>query len=1303
MTTHQRANPYVGPRAFQQGETLYGRDGEVQEVLNLLIAERIVLLYSPSGAGKSSLINAVLIPRLRGEDFRVRPPVRVNTEIPGELIAQGGQLNRFVLSALLSLEEGQPREQQRPIAELARLSLDDYLRPQPAVEAVSPGREVPRRSAPPNNTAAQAEVLIFDQFEEIITVDPANTTARVEFFKQLGEALRNRRRWAMLAMREDFIATLDPYTRYLPTRLHNTFRLDLLGPDAAQDAMQKPLEQLGGGFTAEAAHKLVDDLRRVRVQRPDGTFAEQLGPHIEPVQLQVVCYRLWDQLPAEATIIHAADVASVGNVDTVLADYYAASIATAVQATGVSERAIRDWFEEELITAQGVRGQVLRGGEQSQPITDQAIRLLIDAHIVRAEERRGARWFELAHDRLIEPIRQNNAAWREAHLSSLQRQADLWDQQNRSEGLLLRGSALSNAEQWAKDRAGELTETEQDFLAACRKARAAEQRERRNNRLIRGLAVAALVALVVAIGGVIIASQQTQIAGAQSRLAGRQKATAEAASQQAVQQKATAEAASLEANAQKSKAELALGEAQKQQQVSRSRELAAVALGQIDKDPERGLLIALEAEKGPDTFETQDAMRQLLLASAVRAVLRGHAARIESAQFSPNGQRIITASWDKTARVWDATTGQALAVLRGHEGPVISAQFSPDGQRIATASADRTARVWDAATGRELMALRGHLDRVNSVQFSPDGQQIVTASWDGTARVWNASTGKELVALRGNVGFVESAQFSPDGQQIVMTDCELTDTRVVPAACVAGTARVWDAVTGQELVVLRGHKGEVWSALFSPDGQQIVTASPDGTARVWDVATGKELITLRGHKQGVMSAQFSPDGQQIVTASPDGTARVWDVATGKELITLRGHESGVSNARFSPDGKWIVTAGWDGTARIWDAAAGKEVAALGGDKVRSKSAWFSSDGKHVVTTDGKTMQVWDAATGAEIAVLQGHAAFAQRAQLSPDGRQIVTAGCEKSDTLFGCADVTARVWDAATGKELAVLRGHEALIRSVQFSPDGKQIVTASEDQTARIWDAATGKELAVLRGHEGTVYHARFSPDGRQIVTVSFDNTARVWDAATGKELTVLRGDGGSVGSAQFSPDGQQIVTANDGTAGVWDAATGKKLAVLHGNDGSVHSAQFSPDGQQIATAGADGTAQVWDAATGKVLAVLRGHEGAVLSAQFSPDGKQIITASIDKTARVWDATTGKELAVLRGHEELVNSAQFSPDGRQIFTTSSDGTARVYVAKLDDLIALAKTRVTRELTCQEQARYLREELVCPTPTPQTP
>jgi WD40 repeat protein len=426
---------------------------------------------------------------------------------------------------------------------------------------------------------------------------------------------------------------------------------------------------------------------------------------------------------------------------------------------------------------------------------------------------------------------------------------------------------------------------------------------------------------------------------------------------------------------------------------------------------------------------------------------------------------------------------------------------------------------------------------------------------------------------------------------------------------------------------------------------------------------------LRGHAGLIKSAAFSPDGRTIVTASIDGTARLWDTATGKETAVLRGHEDIITSAAYSPDSKTVVTASDDKTARIWDVATGREIAILRGHKDAVHLAKFSPDGESVVTTSfnlsapfstvENAARVWDAATGKEIATLHGHDSVVISAAFSPDGKSIVTASF----------DQTARLWETAAGREIAILR-HDAVVAITAFSPDGKTILTAPVDKTARLWDATTGKEIVMLRGHDGPIHVAEFSPDGKMVVTASVDKTGRLWETATGKPIATLRGHEEVINSVAFNPEATIVVSASmDGTARLWDTDTGRGIAVLRGHHGWLTAASFSPDGKTVITA--SDTIRVWTAARGQQISVLRGHALPINFADFSPDGKTIATASWDGTVRLWDTVAIKVL-VLRGHQNLVFSAVFSPDGRTVVTASEDQTARLWdVATGEEIVIL--------------------------------
>ncbi len=483
-------------------------------------------------------------------------------------------------------------------------------------------------------------------------------------------------------------------------------------------------------------------------------------------------------------------------------------------------------------------------------------------------------------------------------------------------------------------------------------------------------------------------------------------------------------------------------------------------------------------------------------------------------------------------------------------------------------------------------------------------------------------------ALRGHRGQINGAAFSPDGQRVATTSED-------------GTVTIW-SINGGRLVNLVGHRGAVSSVAFSPDGRQLVTASADGTVRVWS-ASGRELIALRGHQERVDSATFSPNGQLIVSAAHDRTARVWQ-REGGELATLHGHRDQVHSAVFSPDSKLILTASADRTARLWH-IDGTEVAALVGHDDAIKSATFSPDGKLIVTAsnDGSA-RIWEV-RGQQQTVLSGHTGKLRAATFSPDNQLVVTAS----------ADRTARIWNVASG-EAIILSGHEGWVTSAMFSPDGRQVVTASADGTARVW-SVNGEEQAILSAHRARANDARFSSGGEHIVTTADDDIAWLWQSL-GDDLPTLRGHSGVIRNAVFSPDGSRMATAaDDQTARIWDEQ-GHELTALRGHQERVIDVAFSPDGQQLITASADGTVRLWNL-TGAQLSVIE-VPGRVRSAAFSPDGQQIVTAADDHTARIWDRQ-GQPLAVLHGHREGLHNAAYSSDSKYIVTASDDRTARIW------------------------------------------
>ena len=617
-----------------------------------------------------------------------------------------------------------------------------------------------------------------------------------------------------------------------------------------------------------------------------------------------------------------------------------------------------------------------------------------------------------------------------------------------------------------------------------------------------------------------------------------------------------------------------------------------------------------------------------------------------------------------------------------HGHRVNAVAFSPDGTRVATGCSDDRnyvifkgwARVFDAATGTE----QARLDpggRVSAVAFSPDGTRVATGSSNGWLRVFDAATGTELArhdhGTRNPVYAVSAVAFSPDGTRIATASSD-------------GSARVLDAANCAELA--RYHHGllhRVHAVAFSPDGTRVATAGSEfvatagsefgkGSARVFCAAAGTELTRL-DHAGQVNAVAFSPDGTRVATGSSDGSSRVFDAATGTELARL-DHDDPVHAVAFSPDGTQVATGSSDGSSRVFDAATGTELARLDHDDPVHAVA-FSPDGTRVATGSGGdgddgeegddrsygsrdgSSRVFDAATGTELARLD-HDGPVHAVAFSPDGTRVAT----------GSDDGSARVFEAAAGAEL-VRVGHGGAVHAVAFSPDGTRVATGSSDRWARVLEAAAGTEL-VRVGHDGPVNAVAFSPDGTRIATGSGGGTARVLEAAAGTELARF-GHGGAVHAVAFSPDGTRIATVSGGGwQQEFDVATGTKLARDQAGT-EVHAVAFSPDGTRVATGsgGVIGRGHGWvlvvERATGTALRLEHGRR--VYAVAFSPDGTRIATASGDGSARVFDAASGTELVRL-DHDGPVHAVAFSPEGTRVATGSGefgsgDGSARVFDA----------------------------------------
>lgn len=689
------------------------------------------------------------------------------------------------------------------------------------------------------------------------------------------------------------------------------------------------------------------------------------------------------------------------------------------------------------------------------------------------------------------------------------------------------------------------------------------------------------------------------------------------------------------------------------------REVAASAINSLSTDPERSILLALQAVKlstagnKPVLVEAADALHRAVQSSRVLATLRGNGASLWSVAVSRDGTRLATIGMDGQATVWDLTTQGVLWTLPTHVTENLTGTgvaFSADSKQLLAISGDNSATLWDLATGAALVTLQGHTALVTSVAISPDGKILATASGDKTVKLWNAATGAEVATLTGHEGAALVLTFSADSKRLFAGSDE------------TGIALAWEIATGKILFRFSGQGAIVGvdSIAASPDGTRLATGEFDATVKIWDaqVVTGTAnlLMTLFGHASQVVSVAYSSNGKMLASAGEDGTIKLWDAFTGKELLTLSGHTSGVMGVIFSADGNHLYSASRDGAVRIWNSSP------------NAGSEWFN---------------------------LADHTDRVFGVAYRPDGAQLATWSW----------DGTVKVWGAANGDLLRTLK-HENTVNggNVAYSPDGKRLAIIS-GKTATVFDVQSGVERFTLPAFTSEAIEVRFSSDGTHLALASNDGWVRICDSATGKQIieftTIPSPNGGQLWQIAFSPDGQRLASANSDGVHVWNVATGKKLLSFTGHGAGLRASgvAFSADGKWVASAGNDAAVRVWDATTGVELFALTGHTASAFGVAFSPDGQTLATSSVDRTIKLWQLLDKgeplKEPLTLQGNSGAVYRVAFSPDGRQLAAAGRNPVARVYVLPIADLVAIAQARVTRSLTKEECQKFLHVD-ECP-------
>jgi WD40 repeat protein len=1167
--------PYPGLLAFQEEDAAlyFGRDDDIRRLIERLDARRaqggrkLIALLGASGSGKSSLLRAGVIPRLKraGNNWIVlptmRPQVRPVDELARSLaVACAGDADWRSLRAELNGDN--------LASSLSDIAND--LRMQAS--------------------ANEAQILLpIDQGEELFgAADPEQAR---RFCQILSLALSSELPLiAVMALRSDYLGLLQS-AEHLGARFEE-FSLGPMPLDRIAQIIEGPARVAGLGIDEAFVHQAVRDAK-TEDALPLLAFAlRELydraadGKHLSLAEYNALGDAREDLTPLENAVRKAAD-----------------NVLTETRPDEKELTALREAFVPAMVRV-NEQGEYVRRPARWDELPNKAHSLLerlAKARLLIISQDDDNRMVEVAHEALLRKwprLRSWLDDAREFLAGKQQLERDLHDWEHAAEedrrAALLTGLKLNRARAWLVERQHQLSSEERAFVQTSIENTEAE--ERRKLRLRRNTVMALTVASVVLLSAAVFAAWQwrdTRLNLAASHLVLGKSAIEQGRITDGVQWYWRAydgltnpvqldDPRRFSARSLISSWAASLG-----RPLPHEGEVRALAFSS-----DGSLLATGSDDRTARVWDTAS--------GAPRGEIMRHGDGINAVAFSPDDSILATASADNTVILWDAASGKQRGEPLRHGGIVSTLAFSPNGSILATGSTDNNLRLWDVASGnlRGEPLLHDPVDErtfyIMKLAFSPDGTTLATASLN-SARLWNAESGQPLGELMQHEGVIQAVAFSSNG-------------RMLATASADETARLWDATDGRPLSDPMMHNDVVGDVAFSPIGSILATRTWNRRVAIWDAANGQPRnITNMLHPEQVNDMAFSSDGKLLVTAGKDGNARMWRVDNGQPLGEPMLHGNAVSAVAFSPEGSLIASGSKDGRARLWDAVRSEQLSKPVERFVPVDGIWSvafsldlsllaigSGDGKvhvwdfesrqlhgkpithgenfvtavafsadsDILATGGwdKAARLWDVASGQPLGEPMLHDNGLNAVALSPDGSMLATGG------LYG----KVRIWQAAS----ELLRGksllHDGKVNAVIFSPDGSVLATASDDLTARLWDVSSGLSRALR--HEGAVKAVAFSPDGSILATVSDDKKARLWNVASGQPLGEPMVHDSNVGDVEFSPDGGVLVTVSDYRTRLWDVESGQPLGKPIPYSTRVVAASFGPDDNLFATLGFDG-----------------------------------------------------------------------------------------------------------------------------------
>ncbi len=1185
--------PYPGMVPFQPEDAshFHGRAAQIEQMVGLLRHQRFMMVIGPSGSGKSSLVQAGLLPELKRSRYFADDFWLVRRMRPGST----------------------------PSAELGRIFGTEPTAGGPDLESV----QHLLGAHPP----AQRLLLFVDQFEETFA-----QAAREEAARFIGalQGLRTRENLALvLTLRADFYPDL--MNSYLwPVDASQRVEVAPLRGDALREAIVRPAADVGVRIEQSLVDRLLADA------------ADE--PGVLPL-LQETMRQLWDEMDGRMLSLVAYERLSRDPAASGLAAAIALKAdATLAELTPEQQAIARRTFLRLVQFGEGradTRRQqplsALRAAEDDSTFFERTLEHLTDHRLLTRAgggDRESA-VVDIAHESLITGwgrLRQWTEQRRESEQARrrLESKAAEWERLGRGKGGLLDDAALPEAERWlASADATELgfSEALPELIRASKEALERAEREReevrqrelnqaealaeeqtrsasRMRRAMLGLAAVFLVAFMAAVFALIQAEKAESLAEqeALARTEAQRLAAAE------VQSRTEAERQRLASIAQ-----LLLIQAPQQKEIGEDeRSLLLARQGQLLSGQNRGRL----------RDQAERTLRTLLSAPYFAAnPFSGSSGGIA---FSSDGSQFAAYSGDvKKIFLWKVSNpGDYIELPLGPDREDVWAlAFSPDGEALVGGlrieSGDKSLLRWDLdKPGAPPEILGRHEGRVASLAFSSDGRYLAAGGdRDITLRRWDsASTAVHLANISADESKADevwgSVAFSPNG-------------RILSVGGLDGNITLWDPANPKvPVAVLRGHRDSIESVAFSPDGNLLASGGRDAVVRLWSLANPEAPPVILGrHEKPITSLEFSPDGRTLASGGRDSRIRLWDVK-GPAAISLAvlSTNGPVWHLAFSPDGTRLASSrrGAPNALLLWDMTPGGEPTIL--DAQRGALALeYSPDGNMLAAAqrDG-FVQLWDSRDLASPkSILQGHEGWVGSANFDPDGNTLVSSSQDKTVQLWRLGDSPASI---------TILRGAQNWVWTALFSPDGNTLAAGGTNGVVRLWDTArlAAEPYEVRLATEAWISEIAFSPDGGTLAIAAWDGTVHLLDAKKPEESRrILQADEVKAWSVAFSPDGKTLATSGfNGAIRLWDLSEpDAQPTILRGHERVVRRVRFSPDGKRLASVSYDLSVRLWDVDDpGRPPTLLYGHEAPINGMAFSPDGKTLASGSPGGSILLWD-----------------------------------------------------------------------------------